>query len=521
MSSISDASCPTVPRIAVIGGGISGLAAALRITELLPNADLHLFEAAPRLGGVLETASRDGFLIERSADNFLTAPPAAVELCRDVGIADQLLNTDEARRRAMVVRSGQLLPIPRGFYLMSPQKLWPILTSPLLSIRGKLRLLAEPFVSQRKPSPSGSKTRRGGRGQVAAGDSPWRGEGALDDESVASFARRRLGREVFERLVQPLVAGIYTADPEQLSMAATMPQFWACKQEHASLLSLRAGRYSDQSNADASSNTHTNDATGARYSLFAAPKDGMASLIEAIERRFPTNSIHFNTSVQKIQPHPDGGWQVSLEVTNPQSEIQNPQSEFDALILAVPAHAAARLLAQCDPRLDAELVAIPYAGCAVVSIGFARNQIGHALDAFGFVVPHVERRRIIAASFASLKFPGRAPDDCVLVRVFIGGALQPLLAELPDDDVRQIALEELRDLLQITGEPLLVDIARWPGSMPQYHVGHLDRVARIEQLAARHPKLALAGNAYRGVGIPQCIASGQRAAELVAGHFRH
>jgi oxygen-dependent protoporphyrinogen oxidase len=194
MSSISDASCSTVPRIAIIGGGISGLAAALRIAEILPHARLDLFEASPRLGGVLDTATRDGFLIERSADNFLTMPPAAVELCRQVGIADQLLNTDEARRRAMVVRNGKLVPIPRGFYLMSPQKLWPILTSPLLSPFGKLRLLVEPLTSQRKPSPSGSEIRRGGRGQVAKGDSPWRGEGALDDESVASFARRAAHR---------------------------------------------------------------------------------------------------------------------------------------------------------------------------------------------------------------------------------------------------------------------------------------------------------------------------------------
>jgi oxygen-dependent protoporphyrinogen oxidase len=239
----------------------------------------------------------------------------------------------------------------------------------------------------------------------------------------------------------------------------------------------------------------------------------MSSLIQSIADRLPSDSIHLNTPVREIKPQPNGHWQIVLETANPQSAIRNPQLEFDALILATPAHAAARLLTSFDPALAAELSAIPYASCAVVSLGFARKQIGHPLHSFGFVVPQIERRRIIAASFASLKFPHRAPDDSVLIRVFIGGALQPKLTELPDAELRQLALDELRDLIGITGEPLLTDIARWPQSMPQYHVGHLQRIARIEELAARHPNFALAGNAYRGVGIPQCVASGESAAE--------
>ncbi|HEY3391146.1 MAG TPA: protoporphyrinogen oxidase [Lacipirellulaceae bacterium] len=484
MSSTSDDSSSVAPRIAIIGGGISGLAAALRITELLPHAKLDLFEASSRLGGVLDTVSRNGFLIERSADNFLAMPPAAVDLCRDVAIDDQLIQTNEARRRAMVVRKGRLVPIPRGFYLMWPRKFWPILTSPVLSIRGKLRLLAEPWI----------------KSTVA------------NDESVASFARRRLGHEAFERLVQPLVAGIYTADPEQLSMAATMPQFWACEQENGSLRSLRTGRFSDRSTPGDAEELPAHDTSGARYALFASPKNGMASMVEAIANRLPRDSVHLNTTITSVH-HESTGWNLNVKSSAPHSPLPTPHSRFDALILALPAHAAARLLAQCDPALAADLAAIPYAGCAVVSLGFARKQIAHPLDAFGFVVPQVERRRIIAASFASLKFPGRAPEGCVLIRVFIGGALQPELAELVDADLRRLALEELRDLLYITGEPILTDIAHWPDSMPQYHVGHLERIARIEQLAARHHRLALAGNAYHGVGIPQCIASGESAAE--------
>ncbi len=493
----------TAPRIAIIGGGITGLAAANRIHELLPHAELALFESSPRLGGVLDTVEREGFLIERSADNFLTKLPAAVELCRRLGIADTLFSSDETRRRAFVVRDGRLLPIPDGFFLMSPRKLWPILKSPILSLPGKLRLLAEPFVSR------GHTPKKTLNPQPSTLNSP--------DESVASFARRRLGRETFERLVQPLVAGMYTADPEKLSMAATMPEFLAIERDHGSLLraTRRTGRFSDQSRDAAS---------GARYGLFVAPRDGMKSLVEALTARLPPDAIHLNTPVTRIEKSSDSHWQVTVDqhrassIQDRASSIQHPAS-YDALLLALPAHAAARLLRSCDPELAAKLDAIEYAGCAVVSLGFARRQIAHPLDGFGFVVPRVENRRIIAASFASQKFPGRAPEDAVLIRVFIGGALQPELLDLPDADLRQLAIDELRDLLHITGEPTITDIARWPRSMPQYHVGHLERVARIEQLSARHPTLALAGNAYHGVGIPQCIASAEAAAEQIASHF--
>jgi oxygen-dependent protoporphyrinogen oxidase len=452
----------------------------------LPQAELELFEAAGRLGGVLDTLERDGYLIERSADNFLVKPTAGVELCESLGISNELVTTDESRRRAFVVRGGKLIPIPDGFYLMSPRRLWPLLASPVLSPFGKLRMLAEWLIP---PRPN----------VVPSAEHPF------TDESVASFARRRLGREAFEKIVQPLVAGIYTADPEKLSMAAAMPQFLNYERTCGSLLAatLRHARSVQDSNREG--------ASGARYGLFVAPARGLASFVKAIAGRLPCTKIRLNTKVNAVV-RSARKWDVILDETNPG---QVPANLFDAVICAAPAFAAAAMLGSVDRALSSELAKIRYAGCAVVSLALARNRIGHSLDGFGFVVPQREGRRIIAGSFASLKFPGRAPSEQVLIRVFIGGALQPELLTLSDDELVQIAHNELANLLQVSGEPLLVDVARWPRSMPQYHVGHLDRVRRIERLAAAHPNFALAGNAYRGVGIPQCIASGQAAAERI------
>jgi oxygen-dependent protoporphyrinogen oxidase len=456
----------------------------------LPKAGIELFEASDRLGGVLDTVERDGYLIERSADNFLVKPPAGVELCRQLGIADELVSTDDTRRRAFVVRGGKLVAIPDGFYLMSPRKLWPLLTSPVLSQLGKLRLLAEWLIPPRPNADPSAKH-------------------PSADESIASFARRRLGREAFEQIVQPLVAGIYTADPEKLSMAAAMPQFLNYERTCGSLLAatLRHARSAGDGKDEG--------ASGARYGLFVAPACGLTSFVNAISDHLTRTKIHLNVRVNQLR-RVGLQWDIVFDETRPGVV---PANSFDAVICAVPAFAAAAMLSQVDRALSSELATIEYAGCAVVSLGFARARIGHALDGFGFVVPQSEGRRIIAGSFASLKFPGRAPAAHVLIRVFIGGALQPEFLELSDSELIQIACDELTELLQLLGDPQVVDVARWPHSMPQYHVGHLDRVDRIERLAARHPTFGLAGNAYRGVGIPQCIASGQAAAERIAAQF--
>ncbi|HEV3416993.1 MAG TPA: protoporphyrinogen oxidase [Pirellulales bacterium] len=463
-------------RIAVIGGGIAGLAAAHRLLELDPLVRVTIYEASDRLGGSLHTVSRDGFLVEQGADSFITNVPWGVDLCRRIGLGDELIGTNPEERRAFVVRRGRLRPVPDGFVLMAPSRIWPVVTTPILSPLGKLRLAWEYFIPPR------------------ASDG---------DESLASFVRRRLGREAFERLVQPLVAGIYTADPEKLSLAATLPRFQEMERLHGGLIRAALRGNSAPSDGPINHAVDQEPASGARYALFVTPRGGLSSIVSAITARLPAGTVRLNTAVERIVR--DGNrWRLS-------------DVEFDAVIVAAPATIASRLLADVDGELATELSAIENAGAVVVSMAFDRQQIRHPLDGFGFVVPAIERRRILSASFSSVKFPGRAPADKALIRTFVGGACQRELVDLSDADLEQFVSEELGDLLGITGQPLWTMIARWSQSMPQYHLGHLDRVARIEARARALPGLALAGNAYRGVGIPQAIHSGEEgAARLLA-----
>lgn len=458
------------PRVAVIGGGVTGLAAAHRLRELDPSLSVTLLEAGDRLGGALRTEHDSGYLLELGADNFITNVPWGVELCRRLGLADPLLPTRESQRRAMVVRRRRLLPVPAGFHLLAPGRILPLVQSPLLSWPGKLRVLAEWFIP--------------------------RADGG-EDESLASFARRRLGREAFERLVQPLVAGIYTADAEKLSMQAALPRFLEMERQHGGL--IRAARRTGP--------TDSADSSGARYGMFVAPRAGMSSLIEALAARLPAGTVRLHSAAGELKPTAEGAWSLTAG---------GDAERFDAVILAAPAPAAAGLVAGFDDELAGGLRQIAYAGSAIVLLGYRRDQIAHPLDCFGFVVPALERRAILAASFSSIKFEGRAPDGRVLIRVFLGGAGRREQLNLDDDALRQMAVDELAELLGATGEPELTRVVRWPNSMPQYHVGHVRLVERIEDRARRYATLALAGNAYHGVGVPNCIHSGEQAAEQIA-----
>ena len=463
-------------RVIVIGGGLSGLAAAHRIHERSQSSrrsvDLTLLEAKERLGGVIATERFEGFTLEGGPDSFITNKPWGLDLCARLGLGDRLIETDPNRRRSFVVRKSRLLPVPEGFVLMAPQRLGPLLATPVLSWRGKLRMMMDLFIPRRDDEA---------------------------EESLAGFVRRRLGREALDRLIQPLVAGIYTADPNNLSLKATLPQFLAMERDHGSLIlgSLREAR---------ARGYQVRQASGARYGMFVALDEGMGGLPAALAAALPTGCVRLNTAVRRIvRNEPVSPWLVEL--------LDGPPLEADAVVLTTEAHATARLIDAQDPALALQLRAIPYASSVIVNVAYRRDQIQHPLDGFGAVVPAIEGRPILAVSFLSVKFPNRAPAGTVLLRVFIGGATQPQYFDLDDAALGEIVRQELGALIGATGEPLFQRISRHPRSMPQYILGHLDRVEAIRRKLARHPRLYLTGIAYDGVGIPDCIHAAETTAD--------
>jgi len=468
---------PAPRRVAVIGGGIAGLAAAHRLVQLDPGCPLRLFEAGSRLGGVIETVHEQGFQVELAPDNFITTLPYGLELCRRLHLGDALVQTDPKCRQTYVVRRGRLHKLPDGFLMMAPTRMWPLALTPLLSPWGKLRAAMEYFLPARK---------------------------GTADESMAAFATRRLGREAFERLVEPLVGAVYAADVEKLSVGATLSRFRDMERDHGSL--IRAMRRQ----MAARRKSHRKDAaeSGARHSLFVTLRGGLGTLVEAIAARLPAGSVRLDTPVERIEPVEGGAWRVHAGAT---------EETFDAVILATPSYVAGDLLAPIDAELGQSLGRIEHSGTAIVSLGFDRRQIAHPLAAAGAVVGRSERSPLLAVSFSSQKYPHRAPPGKTLLRVFAGGAHAPEVAQMEDDRLVALVLDELRGLLGISGEPLYTRTAHWPRTMPQYHVGHGELVRQIEARVARLPGLTLAGNAYHGVGIPDCIHGGQQAAEQILG----
>jgi oxygen-dependent protoporphyrinogen oxidase len=465
-------------RIAIIGGGITGLAAAYRMIELAQQQqreiNLTIFEASARLGGTIQTTHRDGFLLERGPDAFISEKPEALALTRRLGIESEIIQTNEQYRRSFIVKHGRLRAVPEGFQLLAPSRMWPFITSDIFSFTGKLRMAADLFL-------------------------PRRSENGSDDESLASFVRRRFGREALERMAQPMVGGIYTADPEVLSLRATLPRFLDMEKDERSLiLSMwRRGRQAKNETG----------VSGARYSLFLSFDQGMAVLVEALAKKINNCDVRLNTKVNKLQ-RDNGVWRLTT--------ASGETTAVDSVCLAIPAYVACTLLKETSPTLRDRLGQIKFASTATVNLAYKRGDITHPLNGFGFVVPFVEKRSLIACTFSSVKFSGRAPEGYVLLRAFVGGALQPEMLALSDGEIDTRVQADLRELLGVTNKPLFTEVSRWNKSMPQYEVGHLQRIAEIEHESSTIPGLELAGNSYRGAGIPDCIKSGEAAAQRMS-----
>lgn len=462
-------------RVVIIGGGLTGLAVANKLLEHKSSTnqsfEIIILESSAQLGGVLKTTEHEGFLMEAGADSFISEKPEALALAQRLGIASQLLETNQHHRRSFIVRKGKLRPVPEGFQLLAPSRFWPFVTTDIFSWRGKARMALELFVPRSRPA--------NGR-----------------DETLANFVRRRLGREAFERMAQPMIGGIYTADPEQLSLRATLPRFLEMERIHGSVI---RGMWQQRKHK-----SHSAGVSGARYSLFLSFDRGMQVLVDALAARL----YHFAQLDKRVESlvfdQKEKSWEINL--------AGGSRIKADAVCLAVPAQAAAIITFGIDPELARLLNEIQYASTATINLAYHRGDVPHALDGFGFVVPFIENRSLLACTFSSIKFPGRAPADKVLLRGFMGGALQPKLFDLNEEEILRRARKDLQDLLGIVKAPLFSLVSKWPKSMPQYHLGHLELVkqirSRVDSLAGLH----IAGNSYDGAGIPDCIRSGEAAA---------
>ena len=458
-------------RIAIVGGGISGLAAAFALEEKRKSGaalEYVLFEAAPRLGGVLVTDRVDGCLIEAGPDSFITEKPWAADLCRKIDLGDQLIGSNDADRKTyIVVRKGgrdRLVVMPDGLMFMVPTKILPTVLSPLFSLRTKLRMAGEWFHPPHK---------------------------ADGDETVAQMVERHYGVEMVDLLADPLLSGVYGGEASQLSVRAVLPRFADMEAKHGSL--GRAMLDSRRKMVAA--------VKGPARPLFTSLKEGMQQMVEALQARIDAASLRTSSLVHSLIPQ-DNGWTVAAGYDS---------DHFDAVIIAAPAHAAATALESVDANLSRELAAINYSSSVTVTLGYGESVRRSLPPGFGFLVPRSSGHRMLAATFVHNKFPHRAPPNRAIVRCFLGGARDEQILASSDEQILALVREELRQIISLSAEPLFARIYKWKSAMAQYSVGHLERLGRIHSLCDQHPGLALAGNGFSGIGVPDCVRSGAEA----------
>jgi oxygen-dependent protoporphyrinogen oxidase len=463
-------------RIAIIGGGIAGLSAAHFLEKARRErngaTDLAwtLFEKSDRLGGVIKTERRDGYVLEAGPDSFLTMKPDGAQLCRDLGIGDQLIGSNDAERKTYILVRGRLVPIPEGLEFMVPTRVAPMAATPLFSLGTKLRMAKEWFASSNPQN---------------------------EDESVGDFVRRHFGEQMVERVAEPLLAGVYGGDADRLSVRAVLPRFVEMERAHGSLVRATLRARKQRVN------------TGAQpQPLFTSLKCGMQQMVDALVARLPADSLRLRQQEIRLLQMKNG-WQVAGE-------------EFDAVLLAAPATVSASLLQSLQPKLAGLLGKIHYTSSAAVALAYDQADLppGH-----GFLVPRVEApraeaprtegRKMLACTFVHKKFPHRAPEGSALLRCFISSSRVPDLISHSDDRLQEIAQEELRDILGLSRQPRFARVFRWECALPQYETGHLERVAEAEKLLAELPEIQIVGNSFYGIGIPDCIRSARLAVERI------
>jgi oxygen-dependent protoporphyrinogen oxidase len=462
-------------RIAIIGGGISGLAAAYALEERRLSGvpvEYVLFEASPRLGGVISTERIQGCVLEAGPDAFLTEKPWAIELCKKLDLADQLIGSNDHLRKTYIVVKNKLVELPDGLMFMVPTKILPAVMSPLFSLRTKIRVAAEWFHPRAK---------------------------AVADETVAELVERHYGPEMVDRLADPLLSGVYGGEASQLSARAVLARFADMEATHGS---LGRGMLAARKNNSVTSNHPVPP-------LFTSLKEGMQQLVDSLVRRLDRRSINTSCPARCVVAENDG-WTVSAGYKS---------DHFDAVIIAAPASAASSLLCMMNEKLGAELGAIRYSSSVTVALGYDEKVREALPPGFGFLAPRAEGRRMLATTFVHNKFPHRAPENRALLRCFLGGARDEAILSSSDAEILVTVRAELKQILGFDAEPLFARVSKWRGAMAQYEVGHLDRAQRIDAIVRELPGLALAGNAFKGVGVPDCVRSGMQAADRLTTMF--
>jgi len=460
-------------RIAIIGGGISGLSAAFQLEKArAAGAELKytLYESGQRLGGSIYSDRVEGCLVEAGPDSFLTEKPWAAALCNELGIADQLIGSNDAQRKTYIVVKGRLVVMPDGLMFMVPTKILPTALSPLFSWGTKLSMVRELL---HPPRP------------------------AYDDETVGELVERHFGAEVVDRLADPLLSGVYGGDAARLSARAVLPRFVEMEQRYGSLTRAMLAARKKQA---AASTAHP------PRPLFTSLKDGMQQIVDALTARLDHGAVRLRHSIRGVYPE-RGYWRVACDLGG--------QNHYDAVIVATPGNVAGALLEAVDADLSHDLGGIAYSSSVTVTLGYHRDQLRHLPEGFGFLVPRSEGTRMLACTFVHNKFPHRAPENKGTLRCFLGGARDEGVLSLTDDEVLDTARRELIDIIKLEARPLFARVYRWRGAMAQYEPGHISRVERIEKRIEEIPGLALAGNAYHGIGVPDCIRSGMDAANAV------
>lgn len=474
----------TTSHITIIGGGISGLSTAWYLQQEAEKQNLPLsytlLEQSGRWGGKILTQKVDGFgkepfIVECGPDAVLTQKPWALQLARELGLADAFLPTNDDRRKTFVLNKGNPTPLPDGVMLIVPTQVTPFALSPLISPLGKLRMGLDMII-------------------------PPKADEA--DETLADFITRRLGREALDKIAEPLMSGIYNAEAEMQSVLATFPRFRQIEAQHGSLirgmLAAKKGRPSNNGNGN-----------GRKPAMFTSFRDGMEQLVTALCEAL-TGDCHLETAVESITPGLSTNYRLYLD--------NNTIIDTDAVVLAVPAYNAAALLKKLAPNASQKLAQIRYVSTGTISLAYRRDEVKHPLNGFGIVIPRSENRRINAITWSSTKFNHRAPEGAVLLRVFFGGSRTPEMMDHADESLLSIVRAELADIMGLNSEPLFHLIHRWYQSNPQYDVGHLERIAKIE--AALPPSIYVTGSPYGGVGVPDCVKQGQETAVKAAAGFR-